>query len=180
LSKFADSKEVNEMENAIVNKVAESGIITLDLEEYYPKGEIAVFDLKDHLFRGLILREKDFRAALQTLDWEVYRDKYVAITCSVDAIIPMWANMLVASYLQPVARDIFYGDEKSLINTAFVKNLSQLKGDEFTDKRVVVKGCGDVQIPEAAYVEITNKLRPYAKSIMYGEPCSTVPIYKKR
>lgn len=169
-----------EMENAIVNKVAESGIVTLDLEAYYPQGEIVIFDLKDHLFRGLILREKDFRAALQSLNWEVYRGKYVAINCTADAIVPMWANMLVASYLQPVAKEVFYGDEKALINTTVIKNLAELKGEEFTDKRVVVKGCGDVQIPEAAYVEITNKLRPYAKSIMYGEPCSTVPIYKKR
>jgi hypothetical protein len=168
------------MENVIVNKVAESGLITLDLEEYYPKGEIAVFDLKDHLFRGLILREKDFRGALQTLDWEVYRDKNVALTCSVDAIIPMWAYMLAASYLQPIAKQVVFGDEKGLINTLFIKNLAQIQGEAFTDKRVVVKGCGDVSVPEAAYVEIATKLRPYAKSIMYGEPCSTVPIYKKK
>lgn len=168
------------MDNVIVNKVAESGLITLDLEAYYPKGEIAVFDLKDYLFRGLILREKDYRAALQTLDWEVYRDKNVALTCSVDAIIPMWAYMLAASYLQPLARNVVFGDEKTLINSLITKNLSKIDGEEYTDKRIVIKGCGDVAIPEAAYVEITNKLRPYAKSIMYGEPCSTVPIYKKR
>jgi hypothetical protein len=164
----------------IVNKVAESGILTLDLEEFYPKGEIAVFDLKDHLFMGLILKEKDFRAALQTMDWELYRDKYVAVTCSADAIIPIWAYMLVASYLQPVAKDLVVGDEKTLINTLFVKNIAGFNGEDFLDKRVVVKGCGEIQIPETAYLEITNKLRPYAKSIMYGEPCSTVPIFKKK
>ncbi len=164
----------------IVNKVTESLLTTIDLEEYYPKGEVAVFDMKDHLFMGLILKEKDFREALKNLDWEKYKDKNVALTCSADAIIPVWAYMLAAINLQPIAREVVFGDEKNLINTLFIKNLSQLQSENFTDKRVVVKGCGDLQIPEAAYVEITNKLRPHVKSIMYGEPCSTVPIYKKK
>lgn len=168
------------MQDTIVNKVAESGIITLDLENFYPKGEIKVYDLKDHLFMGLILKEKDFRAALQSTDWETYRDAYVAVTCSADAVIPMWAYMLVATYLQPVAKDVVFGDERSLVNTLIIKNLASVNGEEYLDKRVVVKGCGDVQIPESAYLEITNKLRPFAKSIMYGEPCSTVPIFKKK
>ena len=164
----------------IINKVSESALTTIDLEEYYPKGETAVFDMKDHLFMGLILKEKDFRAALQTYDWEQYRDKHVAINCSADAIIPMWANMLVASHLQPVAKTVMYGEEKTLLNKVLIKNLEAIKGDDYTDKRVVVKGCGDVPMPEEAYVEITAKLRPFAKSIMYGEPCSTVPIFKKK
>lgn len=168
------------MEDIIINKVAESVLTTIDLEEYYPKGETAVFDLKDHLFMGLILKEKDFRAALQTYDWEPFRDKYVAITCSADAIIPMWAYMLVASNLQPVAKAVVFDEEKNIFTTLLLRNLATIKGEEYTDKRVVVKGCGDVAIPEAAYVEITNKLRPYVKSIMYGEPCSTVPIFKRR
>jgi hypothetical protein len=168
------------MENTIINKVAESALTTIDLEEYYPKGETAVFDLKDHLFMGLILKEKDFRAALQALDWEKYRDKIVAITCSVDAIIPMWAYMLVASNLRPVAKEVVFGEEKNILSTLLLRNLATIDGEEYTDKRVVVKGCGDVAIPEAAYVEITNKLRPYVKGIMYGEPCSTVPIFKRR
>lgn len=168
------------MQETFKNKVAESGILSIDLEDYYPKGDIIVFDLKEYLFMGLILKEKDFRAALMAMDLEQYRDKYVAVTCTADAIIPMWAYMLVASYIQPVAKDVVFGDEKTLINTVFIKNLSALNVAEYLDKRVVVKGCGDIQIPETAYLEITNKLRPYAKSIMYGEPCSTVPIYKKR
>lgn len=168
------------MQETIVNKVAESGLITLDLEIFYPKGEISTFDLKDFLFMGLILKEKDFRAALLVQDWEIFRDKYVAVTCSADAIIPMWAYMLVASYLQPVAKDVVVGDEKTLINTVIVKTIADFKGEEYTDKRVVVKGCGDLAIPETAFLEITNKLRPFAKSIMYGEPCSTVPVYKKK
>lgn len=168
------------MSEEMVNKVAESGLISFDLEEYYPKGEIKTFDLKEYLFMGLILKEKDFRAALQTTDWTVYQDANVAITCSADAIIPMWAYMLIASYLQPYAKEIVFGDEKKLVSTLLFKNLGSVKGEEYTDKRVVVKGCGEVDIPESAYVEITNKLRPFVKSIMYGEPCSTVPIYKKK
>jgi hypothetical protein len=168
------------MEETIVNKVAASGLITIDLEEYYPKGESGVFDLKDYLFRGLILKEKDFRAALQELDWEQYRDKNVAITCSADAIIPRWAFMLVATYLQPIAKEIVFGDEKALQQTLLLKNMSAINGEDYADKRVIVKGCGDVDIPEAAYVEITNRLRPYVKSIMYGEACSNVPIFKKK
>jgi hypothetical protein len=168
------------MENTIINKVAESVLTSIDLEEYYPKGETAVFDLKDHLFMGLILKEKDFRSALQTYDWEQYRDKNVAITCSADAIIPMWAYMLVATNLQPIAKEVVFGEEKNILSTLLVRNLAVIKGEDYVDKRVVVKGCGDVTIPEAAYVEITNKLRPYVKSIMYGEPCSTVPIFKRK
>jgi hypothetical protein len=168
------------MENIIINKVTESALTTIDLEDFFPKGETAVFDMKDHLFMGLILKEKDFRAALLNHDWEQYRDKNVAVTCTADAIIPMWAYMLVASNLQPVAKEILFTEEKNLLPSLLLKNLSTIKGEEYTDKRVVVKGCGDQPIPESAYVEITNKLRPYVKSIMYGEPCSTVPIFKRK
>ena len=168
------------MNDIIINKVTESGLISFDLEELYPRGEIKTFDLKEYLFMGLILKEKDFRAALLTTDWEHYKDKYVAITCTADAIIPMWANMLVASYLQPVAKDVVFGDEKKLIESVLQKNIEALSTAEFIDQRIVVKGCGDIAIPESAYVAITNKLRPVVKSIMYGEPCSTVPIFKKK
>jgi hypothetical protein len=164
----------------IINKVAESAITSISLEEYYPKEETAIFDLKAHLFRGLILKEKDFRAALLSTDWEQYRNKNVAITCSADAVIPMWAYMLVAVYLEPVANKVVFGDEKTLMEVLLLKNLQGIKGEDYIDKRVVVKGCGDVVIPEAAYVEITTKLRPYVKSIMYGEPCSTVPLFKRK
>ena len=167
------------MEDVIVNKVAESGLITIDLEEYYPKEETAVFDLKDHLFMGLILKEKEYREALKNLDWSVYQNKNVAITCSADAVIPMWAYMLTATYLQPVAKEVVFGTEDFLHRTLFLKNLSKINTGEYADKRVVIKGCGDKSISETAYVEITKLLRPVVKSIMYGEPCSTVPIYKK-
>lgn len=167
------------MEN-FVNKVAESGIISLDLETFLPREPVMVFDLKDHLFMGLILKEKDFRAALLTLDWEQYRNAHVAITCSADAIIPMWANMLVASNLQPIAKSVFFGTEQQLKEQLLLKNILTISGSDYTDQRVVIKGCGEVPIPESAYVAITTLLRPYVKSIMYGEPCSTVPIFKKK
>jgi hypothetical protein len=168
------------MEDVMINKVAESGIITLNLEDYYPKEETAVFDLKDYLFMGLILKEKDFREALKNLDLTPYNNKNVALHCTADAIIPMWAYMLVASYLQPVAKAIVFGDEDLLQKTVFLKNLNTINPADYIDKRVVIKGCGELPVTESAYVEITNLLRPVAKSIMYGEPCSTVPIYKKK
>jgi Protein of unknown function (DUF2480) len=167
------------MNDPFINKVAESGLITLDPEQYYPKTEIAVFDMKDYLFMGLILKEKDFREALKNMDWSGYRGKNIALTCSADAIIPVWAYMLVAVYLQPVAKDIVMGDEKELHKTIFLKNISQINIQDFADKRVVVKGCGETPIADFVYMEITKLLRPVAKSIMYGEPCSTVPIFKK-
>ena len=167
------------MSDAIVNKVSESGLITLDLEQYYPRDTVALFDLKDYLFMGLILKEKDFREALKNQDWEVYRKKYVGVTCSADAIIPPWAYMLAAAYLQPVAKDVIMGDEKEVHKTIFLQNIQGIDVNEFTGQRVVVKGCGETPIGEFAYMEITKRLRPVAKTIMYGEPCSTVPIYKK-
>ena len=167
------------MSDAIVNKVSESGLITLDLEQYYPRDTVALFDLKDYLFMGLILKEKDFREALKNLDWDAYRNKYVGVTCSADAIIPPWAYMLAAAYLQPVAKDVIMGDEKEVHKTIFLKNIQGIDVNEFAGQRVVVKGCGETPIGEFAYMEITKRLRPVAKTIMYGEPCSTVPIYKK-
>jgi len=164
----------------IINKVAESGIISLDLETYFSRDTIMVFDLKDYLFMGLILKEKDFRAALITTDWEKYRDSYVAVTCSADAIIPMWANMLVTVYLTPIAKGVFFGTESFVKEQLLLQSLDSIQGVDYTDQRVVVKGCGEDPVPASAYVKITSILRPFAKSIMYGEPCSTVPLYKKK
>jgi hypothetical protein len=168
------------MSEPIINKVAESGLITLDMEKWYPKEPTAVFDMKDYLFMGMILKEKEFRESLKNIDWTAYQDKYVAVTCSADAIIPVWAYMLAATYLQPVAKDVVMGDEKELHKTLFLRNLSSIPVDEYTDKRVVIKGCGETPIADYVYMEITKLLRPVAKSIMYGEPCSTVPVYKKK
>jgi hypothetical protein len=168
------------MNDPVINKVAESGLITLDPAYYFPTGETKLFDLKDFLFMGLIVKEKDYREALKALDWEQYRDKNVAVTCTADAIIPVWAWMLAATYLQPVAKEIIMGDEKELHKTIFLKNLSQININEFADKRVVVKGCGETPIGDFVYLELTRLLQPVVKSIMYGEPCSTVPVYKKK
>ena len=168
------------MNEPFINKVAESGWITLDLEKWYPGGEAAVFDMKDYLFMGMILKEKDFREALKQMDWSVYEGKNVAVTCSADAVIPVWAYMLVAAYLQPVAKEIVMGDEKELHKALFLKNLSSINLEEYTDKRVVIKGCGETPIADYVYMEITKILRSVVKSIMYGEPCSTVPVYKKK
>ena len=168
------------MEEPLINKVAESGIITLDPAAYVPNGEIATFDLKDYLFMGLILKEKDFRDTLKKLDWNQYRGKNVAVTCSADAIIPVWAYMLVAANLQPVAKEIVMGNENDLRHALFLKNISQINVTEFVDQRVVIKGCGDTPIGDFVYLELTKLLRPVAKSIMYGEPCSTVPVFKKK
>lgn len=168
------------MDEVMTNKVSESGILTVDLEEYYPKDETIVFDLKDYLFMGLILKEKDFREALKNLDLAPYNNKNVALTCTADAIIPMWAYMLVSSYLQPIAKNVVFGNADFLHQTLFLKNIAAINPENYTDKRVVIKGCGDLLVSENAYVAITQLLRPVAKSIMYGEPCSTVPIYKKK
>lgn len=168
------------MSDAIINKVANSGLITLDLENYLPSGEVRTFDLKDYLFMGLILKEKDFREALKNLDWTAYQNNYVAVICSADAIIPSWAYMLVVTYLQPFAKDIYVGSAEEMRKCLFIKNIAAIDTNEFADQRIVIKGCGDATIESFAYAEITKVLLPVAKSIMYGEPCSTVPVYKKK
>ncbi len=168
------------MEDVILNKIAQSGLITLDLADFYPEGEIAIFDVKDYLFMELILKEKEYRETLTNFDWSSFRNKIVAITCSADAIIPLWAYMLAVSYMEPYAKDVVFGNAEEVLKIVFLKKLQQIDTKEFRDKRVVIKGCGDKVIPEAAFVEITKILRPEVKSIMYGEPCSTVPIYKKK
>jgi len=167
------------MSEPFINKVAESGIITLNLEDYYPKEAIKLFDMKDYLFMGLILKEKDFREALKEMDLSVYNNKIVALTCSADAVIPIWAYMLVASALQPVAKEIIFGNEADAVKNILVKNIAAIPVQEFADKRIVIKGCGELPVTESAYIEITKLLRPMAKAIMYGEPCSTVPVFKK-
>jgi hypothetical protein len=166
--------------DAIVNKVAESGLYTLDLEDYYPREEIVVFDLKPLLFMEMILKEKDFRASLAAIDWSSYRDKIVAVTCTADAIIPSWAYMLVAVQAQPFAKQIILGDGQTALREVFLSNLRAIDIDNFKDKRVVVKGCGDLSVGSFAYLEIARRLAPAVKSIMYGEACSNVPIYKRK
>jgi hypothetical protein len=166
------------MTEEIINKVSQSALVTLDLETFYPAENIRIFDLKPFLFMELILKEKDFRAALLAQDWTQYQDDIVGVTCSVDAVIPVWAYMLVTSYLRPYAKDIILGDERDVLRQRITARIQTLDPADYLDKRIVVKGCGDKQIGDFAYLEITKLLRPVAKSILYGEPCSTVPVYK--
>jgi hypothetical protein len=168
------------MSEEIINRVAQSGLLTLDLEEYYPREEIAVFDLKALLFREMILKEKEFRAGLDAIDWSRYTGKILAVTCTADAIIPTWAYMLVAVHAQPFARNIVLGDSHAALIQTFLANLQTIDLAAFTDKRVMVKGCGDLAIGPFAYLEITRLLQPVVKSILYGEACSNVPVYKKK
>ena len=168
------------MAEEIVNKIGQSSLITLDLEKYFPEEEITMFELKPFLFMELILKEKDFRAALQDTDWNQYRDQIVGVYCSSDAIIPLWAYMLVTGWLVPVAKDVVQGDEQTVLRQVISEKIAAIDPAEFMDKRIVVKGCGEKAIGAFAYLEITKRLRPVAKSIMYGEPCSTVPVYKSR
>lgn len=163
----------------LVNRVANSGLITLNLEDYFPKAEVVVFDLKDYLFMELILKEKDFRAALKAHDWAQYEGKILLVYCSTDAIIPVWAYMLVSAYAAPYAAEIFQGDAETFYKTHYSKVIAAIDGEEYAQKRIVIKGCSDKPVPAAAYLDLTRKLQPYAQSIMYGEPCSTVPIFKR-
>lgn len=165
--------------DSIVNKVAESGILTLNLEQFIPANVVS-FDLKPFLFMELILKEKEFRAALLAHDWNPYHNKSVAVFCSVDAIIPVWAYMLVTNYLQPVAERIHLGDVEQARTQWTLLAIQEMDTTTYANQRVVIKGCGEIAIPDAAYVAVTAKLRPVVRSLMYGEPCSTVPIYKQK
>lgn len=166
------------MSDEIINKVANSGLITIDLEEFYPKGERVLFDLKPLLFQELILKEKDFREFIKQHNWSDYKDKMVAITCTVDATIPTWAFMLVSIALEPFAKKIVFGNLDTLEAIVFNEVLQTINYSDYKDQRIVIKGCGNLPVSTNAYVELVKGLRPYAKSIMYGEPCSTVPLYK--
>jgi hypothetical protein len=168
-----------DIDGQIVNRVSNSALITFDLEEFYQPGERVVIDIKDQLFQGLILKEKDFRDFIKTHNWSQYQNKFVAITCSEDAIIPTWAYMLISSALQPFARKIVFGTLDDLENKIYADVLSQIDWTKYDQAKVVIKGCSKVAVPLSAYVEVTQRLRPYAQSIMFGEACSTVPVFKR-
>lgn len=169
-----------EIQENFVNKVAASGLVTLNLEEYYPAGDRLVYDIKENLFHGLMLREKDFREFIKTHDFTQYAGKNVAIICSADAIVPTWAYMLLSNRMKPHANEVVFGSLEVLEAVLFTKALSKIDINAFANERVVIKGCGDIAVPTSAYVELTNLLTPVVKSIMYGEPCSTVPVYKRK
>lgn len=166
------------MENEIVNKVAQSSLMVFDLEDYYPKEIRSNIDISPWLYKGFILKEKEFRAALKSVDWQVYQDHLIAIHCSTDAILPSWTFMLVSSYLQPYAKMVVQGDLRQLDLALYQKIIAELDFSIYQDKPVIIKGCAKKPIPEEAYVMATQKMMNYARSIMFGEACSSVPIYK--
>ncbi len=167
------------MSDQIINRVANSSIISLDLETFYPTGERVIFDIKHNLYEETILKERDFRAFIKEHNWEDYKEKNVAITCSVDAIVPTWAFMLIASKLTPIANYITFGTLAELEKELFTMALERLNLAQYQDAKVVVKGCSGNAIPTSAYVELVRILQPVVASLMFGEPCSTVPVYKR-
>lgn len=165
--------------NEIINRVANSALVTFDLEEHYVQGERVLIDLKDILFQGLILREKDLRDFVKEHNWQQYENKFVAITCSADAIIPTWAYMLLAVSVNSYARKVVLGTLQQLDEKIFEEILEKVEWSKYQNAKVVVKGCSKIPVPESAYIEVVNKLKPFASSIMFGEACSTVPLYKR-
>lgn len=167
------------MAEEIINRVANSKLVTFDLEDLYPQGERVLFDVKDWLYEGFVLREKDFRAAAKDHDWSQYSGKFVALTCSTDAIIPGWAYMLLSTYLTPFAKKAVVGDLEMLETVLYTELLTDLDVSQYEGLPVIIKGCSRRPVPQNAYLQIINKLQPIAKSIMYGEACSSVPLFKK-
>lgn len=167
------------MAEEIVNRVANSKLVTFDLEDFYPEGERVLFDIKDWLLEGLVLREKDFRESAKSHDWSQYQDRFVALTCSTDAIIPGWAYMLLTTYLTPVAKKVVVGDLETLETILYTEIIQKLDVSEYKDLPVIIKGCSKKPVPKNAYLQVINKLQPVAKSIMYGEACSSVPLFKR-
>lgn len=168
------------MKEEIINRVANSKLITLNLEDYYPEGKRVLFDIKDWLFEGFVLREKDFRNQVSEFNWSQYQDNYVALTCSSDAIIPGWAFMLLSIHLEPFAKKVIIGTLENLETAIYQDVLNDLDISEFKNKPIIIKGCSNKPVPQNAYIMLATKLKPIAKSIMYGEACSSVPLYKRK
>lgn len=169
------------MAEEIVNKVAgNTNLITFDLEDYYPKGNRILFDIKDWLYEGLILREKDFRKQVADHDWSQYQDTYVALTCSTDAIIPGWAYLLVTSVVFPFAKKVTVGSLEIMETVLYEEIIRDLDVSKYQNKFIIIKGCANKPVPQGAYIALIQKLQPVAKSLMYGEACSSVPLYKKK
>lgn len=168
------------MPDEIINRVANSKLVTIDLEDFYPEGKRVLFDIKNWLFEGFVLREKDFRTLVAEYDWSQFQDNYVALTCSTDAIIPGWAYMLLSIQLEPFAKKIVIGSLDNLETSIYQDIINTIEVSEFKDKPIIIKGCSNKPVPQNAFIMLANKLRPVAKSIMYGEACSSVPLFKKK
>ena len=167
------------MQDEIINRVANSKLITLNLEDYYPEGKRVLFDIKDWLFEGFVLREKDFRNQVSEYDWSQYKGSYIALTCSSDAIIPGWAFMLLSIQLEPYVKKTIIGNLEALETSIYQDVLNDLDVSTFKDKPIIIKGCSKKPVPQNAYIMLATKLKPVARSIMYGEACSSVPLFKK-
>jgi hypothetical protein len=163
----------------IINRVENSSLVQIDLAAFYPQGKRTTFDLKPWLYEGLILKENDFRESVKNHDWSQYQDQYVSVTCSADAIIPSWAFLLIAIAIEPFAKRAVYGNQEALETVLFEDFFSTHDFEQYQDAKVIVKGCGHLPIPQQAYVSYFSRLKPFANSIMFGEPCSAVPLYKK-
>lgn len=170
---------MSDQENILINRVANSGLITINLEKYFPAEQMAIFDIKDYLFQGLILKEKDFRRALKDHDWKQYSGKILLVLCSTDAIVPVWAYMLVSAYGRPFAADVFAGTKEDYLKAYYYRIIKDMDIAEYKGQRIVIKGCSGKPVPVSAYLQLTEHLQPAAQSVMYGEPCSTVPIFKR-
>jgi hypothetical protein len=168
------------LKDEIINRVANSKLVTINLEDYYPKGNRVLFDIKDWLFEGFVLREKDFRNQVAEFDWSQFQDIYVALTCSSDAIIPGWAYMLLSIHLEPFAKKTIIGNLEGLESSIYQDVLNNLDVTQFKDQPIIIKGCSKKPVPQNAYIMLATKLKPIAKSIMYGEACSSVPLYKNK
>jgi hypothetical protein len=168
------------MGEEIINRVALSKLMVVDLEDYYPEGERIIFDIKDWLYEGFVLREKDFRQLVINYNWSKHENQFVALTCSTDAIIPAWAYMLLTIELQPYARKVNVGDLASLETSIYQDIINGLDVEPYHDKPLIIKGCAHKPVPSNAYIMLTSKLKPVAKSIMYGEACSSVPLFKRK
>jgi hypothetical protein len=171
---------MNELnQKTLVNRVAQSPLKTINLEVYYPQEDIVELDIKQYLFKDLLLKEKDFRRSLKEEDWSVFSEKRVCVFCSSDAIIPVWAYMLIASYLKELAVDVFQGTKREYLKHHYSQVIESKDWSVYEGGMLVIKGCSDKPVPPSAYMALTSALLPYVKSLMYGEPCSTVPIYKR-
>lgn len=168
------------MENEIINRVANSKLVVVNLEDYYPKGQRTVLDIKEWLFQELVLREKDFRDHVKNHDWSQYQDHYVALTCTSDAIIPAWAFMLLTMHLQPYAKTVVVGNLEQLETSIYQDVIQNIETEAFIDQPLIIKGCSNKPVPANAYIMLSQKLKPLARSIMYGEACSSVPLYKRK
>lgn len=168
------------MADEIINRVAQSKLVVIDLEDFYPQGKRVLFDIKDWLYEGFVLREKEFRQQVKEHDWSQYQNQFIALICSTDAIVPAWAYMLITIELASYSKKTIIGDLNALETSIYQDIINTLDLSSYQDQPIIIKGCSNKPVPENAYILLSEKLQPIAKSIMYGEACSSVPLFKKK